>query len=192
MYNVVAERIDPHTGKPAQERSFRATSFECRSVVTGGSVAKLWLADWRARNWCIKGARIAVSGQKSGPGGRFDDSLPRAVLCESSIPDLLKRSEVLISAAPKRELPLTNPMGKFDAGQGNGRTPEGLEAPSSHCSASAFDRSMILFNDVIEVLITSHLNVLPLRILAPQKPKGHVALQVAIERDLVRPPRQAC
>ena len=45
MYNVVAERIDPYTGKPRQERSFRATSFECRPVVTGGSVAKLWLTD---------------------------------------------------------------------------------------------------------------------------------------------------
>ena len=48
---------------------------------------------------------------------------------------------------------------------------------------------MILLNDIVEVLITSHLNILPLRILAPQKPKRHVTLQVAIERDLARPPR---
>jgi len=45
MYNVVAERIDPYTGKTRQERRFLATSFECRPVVTGGSVAKLWLTD---------------------------------------------------------------------------------------------------------------------------------------------------
>jgi hypothetical protein len=33
-------------------------------------------------------------------------------------------------------------MSKFDAGQGNGSTPKGLEA-SHHRGASAFDRSMI-------------------------------------------------
>ena len=80
-------------------------------------------------------------------------------------------------------------MGKFDAGQGNGRTPERLEA-SHHRGASAFDRSMILLDEIIEVRVTSHLNIFPLRVLPPQKPKGHVALQVAIERDLPRPPRQ--
>jgi hypothetical protein len=77
----------------------------------------------------------------------------------------------VISTAPERELSLAYPTGKFDTGQGNGRTPERLEAPH-HRSASAFDRSMILLDEIIEVLITSHLNILPLRILAPQKPKG--------------------
>ena len=77
-------------------------------------------------------------------------------------------------------------MGKFDAGQGNGRTPERLEA-SHHRGASAFDRSMILLDEIVEVLVTSHLHELPFRILPPQKPKGQVALQVAIERDLARP-----
>ena len=80
-------------------------------------------------------------------------------------------------------------MRKLDSGQGNGPTPERLESPY-HRGASAFDRAMILLDDIIEVLVASHLNILPLRILAPQKPKGHVALQVAIERDLARPPRQ--
>jgi hypothetical protein len=78
-------------------------------------------------------------------------------------------------------------MGKLDAGQCNGRTPERLEA--SHRGASAFDRSMILLNQIVEVLATPHLNVLPLRILPTQKPKGQVALLVAIERYLARPPR---
>jgi hypothetical protein len=70
-------------------------------------------------------------------------------------------------------------MGHFDTGQGNGRTLERLEA-SYHRGASAFDRSMILLNKIVEVLITSHDNILPLRILAPQKPKSqsHVTLQV--------------
>jgi hypothetical protein len=60
-------------------------------------------------------------------------------------------------------------MSKFDAGQGNGRTPERLEA-SHHRGASALDRSMILLYEIVED--TSHLNILPLRILPPQKPKG--------------------
>jgi hypothetical protein len=78
-------------------------------------------------------------------------------------------------------------MGKLDAGQRNGRTPERLEA--SHRGASAFDRSMILLNEIVEVLATPHLNVIPLRILPPQKPKGQVALLKAIERYLARPLR---
>jgi hypothetical protein len=46
------------------------------------------------------------------------------VLRECSLPELLKRPEVPISTAPQRELPLSNPMGKLDAGQGDGSTPE--------------------------------------------------------------------
>jgi hypothetical protein len=78
-------------------------------------------------------------------------------------------------------------MGELDAGQRNRCTLERLEA--SHRSASAFDRSMILLNEVVEVLATPHLNVLPLRILPPQISKGQVTLHEAIERDLARPPR---
>ena len=77
----------------------------------------------------------------------------------------------MISTAPERELSFAYPMGKFDAGQGNDRAPERLEA-SHHRGASAFDRSMILLNEIVEVLITSRLNILPFRVLAPQKPKG--------------------
>jgi hypothetical protein len=69
------------------------------------------------------------------------------------------------------------------------RSPERLEA--SHRGASAFDRSVILLNEIVEVLATPHLNVLPLRILPPQVPKGEVALSKAIERYLARPPRQS-
>jgi hypothetical protein len=80
-------------------------------------------------------------------------------------------------------------MGKFDAGQCNGRTPERLEA--SHRGASAFDRSMILLDKIVKVLAAPHLNVLPLRILASQKSKGQMALLVAIECYFARPPQQA-
>jgi hypothetical protein len=59
-------------------------------------------------------------------------------------------------------------MSQFDTGHGNRRTQERLEA-SHHRGASAFDRSMILLNDIIEVLVTSHLNILPLWILPPRR-----------------------
>jgi len=49
---------------------------------------------------------------------------------------------------------------------------------------------MILLNEIVEVLATPHLNILPLRILPPQEPKGQVALLKAIERNLTWPPRQ--
>jgi hypothetical protein len=76
-------------------------------------------------------------------------------------------------------------MGKFDAGQSNGRTPKRLES-SHHRCASAFNRSMILHNEIVEVLVTSHLDILPFRILPPQKPKGQVARHVAIAEALSR------
>jgi hypothetical protein len=44
-----------------------------------------------------------------------------------------------------------------------------------HRGTSAFDRSITLLNDIVEVPITSDLNILPFRILAPQKPKGRAA-----------------
>jgi hypothetical protein len=50
---------------------------------------------------------------------------------------------------------------------------------------------MILLNQIVELLATPHLYVLPLRILPPQKPKGQVALLKAIERYLARPTRLA-
>jgi hypothetical protein len=81
-------------------------------------------------------------------------------------------------------------MGKLDAGQCDGRTPEGFEA--SHRCASTFDRSMILLDEIVEVLATPHPNVLPLRIPPPQKAKSQVALLETIERYLARPPWGAC
>jgi hypothetical protein len=53
---------------------------------------------------------------------------PGEVLSECSFPELLERSGLPIPTAPERKLFLANPMGKLNAGQGNGRSPEGLEA----------------------------------------------------------------
>jgi hypothetical protein len=57
---------------------------------------------------------------------------------------------------PERELPLANPMGKLDAGQCNGRTPERLK--TSHRGASAFGRSMSLLNKIVKVLAGRYRN----------------------------------
>src|SRR5271156_6148172 len=52
-----------------------------------------------------------------------------------------------------------------------------------------FDRTMILFNDVIEVLTAPHWNVFPFRILAGQKPQCLMTERIAVERHLSRPLR---
>ncbi len=78
-------------------------------------------------------------------------------------------------------------MGKLYSGQCNGRTAERLEA--CHGGTSAFDRAMILLNKIVEILAAPHLRILPLRILPSEKPQGQMALHVAIERYLARPPR---
>jgi hypothetical protein len=41
---------------------------------------------------------------------------------------------------------------------------------------------MILLDEIVEVLATPHLNILPLRVLPPQKPKGQVALLSKIDQ----------
>jgi hypothetical protein len=45
---------------------------------------------------------------------------------------------------------------------------------------------MILLNEMVEVLATPPLNVLPLRVLPPQKPKGQVALLVVEQAESAR------
>ena len=70
------------------------------------------------------------------------------------------------------------------------RSPCCLEGEEAHSRfRQPFHEAMILFDQIVEVLATPHLNELPLRILPPQKPKGRVTLLVAIERYLARPTR---
>jgi hypothetical protein len=57
-------------------------------------------------------------------------------------------------------------MGEFNSGQRNGRISKGLKA--HHGGASAFDRTMILLNDIVEIAAAPHLHVLPLRILTDE------------------------
>jgi hypothetical protein len=78
-------------------------------------------------------------------------------------------------------------MSKLDSAQGNGCALERLEA--AHGSAAAFYCTMILLDEIVEVLAAPHLNAPPLRILAPQISKSQMALPMAIERNLAGPPR---
>jgi hypothetical protein len=55
-------------------------------------------------------------------------------------------------------------MGEFNAGQRNGRVSKGLE--THHGSASAFDRAMVLLNNIVEIAAAPHLHELPLRIFS--------------------------
>jgi len=57
-------------------------------------------------------------------------------------------------AAAEGELPLSNPMRQLDSAKGDGCVSSGLEA--CHPGATTLDRTMILFDDVIEVLTGSH------------------------------------
>jgi hypothetical protein len=51
---------------------------------------------------------------------------------------------------------------------------------------------MILLNDVVQVGAVPNENILPPRILPAQKPQRLMTRRVPVERNLARPPRQAC
>jgi hypothetical protein len=52
-----------------------------------------------------------------------------------------------MTAAPERELALSNSMCQLNSGERDGCSSKRLEA--HHGSAAAFDRTMILLNDVV-------------------------------------------
>ncbi len=62
---------------------------------------------------------------------------------------------------------------------------------AQHGRAAAFDRAMILLNDVVEVGTFPDENILPPRILPAQEPQRLMTRRVSVERDLARPPRQS-
>ena len=63
---------------------------------------------------------------------------------------------------------------------------------AQHGSAAAFDRTMILLNDVVDVRTLPDENILPLRIFPAQEPQRLMTRRVPVERGLARPPRQRC
>src|SRR5688572_8097023 len=80
-------------------------------------------------------------------------------------------------------------MRQLDASKRYRCIAEGLEA--QHGRAAAFDRAMILLNDVVEIRTLPDENILPSVILPAQEPQRLMTRRVPVERDLARPPRQA-
>ena len=79
---------------------------------------------------------------------------------------------------------LMDAMSEFDARDRNCRIGKRLEA--FHRSASPLDRSMVLLNDVVQVLGTPNSDSAPSRVLALQESQRPVARYMAIECDLAR------
>ena len=71
-------------------------------------------------------------------------------LCHRVFPISPKRSVITWTASSERKLMLMNAMSEFDASNRNGSIGKRLE--TFHGSASPLDRSMVLLNDVIQVL----------------------------------------
>jgi len=80
-------------------------------------------------------------------------------------------------------------MRQLDARECYGRIAERFEA--QHGSTAAFDRTMILLNEVVQVGTAPDEHILPLRILPAQAPQRLMTRDMPVERDLARPPRQA-
>src|ERR1022692_4514872 len=101
-------------------------------------------------------------------------------LCECHRPFGLPRPITAPTAAAKRELPLANSMDKLDAGDRDGCVRERLEP--SHRRTASLDGSMILLDDVVQVLARAHFDVAPTRMFTPQQPQRAPARHVAVER----------
>jgi hypothetical protein len=80
-------------------------------------------------------------------------------------------------------------MRQLDSAKRDGCSSSRLK--TRHPGTATLDRTMILFDDVIEVLTAPHQHVFSFRILAPQKPECLMTGRIAVQRNLARPPRQA-
>jgi hypothetical protein len=91
-----------------------------------------------------------------------------------------------VSAASARvtqaELVFADSMGEFEASNGHGCCRDGFEAV--HGKTSPLDGSVILFDDVVQILAGSNLNVAPKEGLMAKQPERPSARDVPIERYL--------
>jgi hypothetical protein len=85
----------------------------------------------------------------------------------------------------KFELALADPMHEFQARQGHGRRPVGLEP--KHGLASALDSPVVLLDDVVQVLALTHQDVFPPIVLATEPAKTRMTGYMPIQSDLARP-----
>src|SRR3979411_58390 len=89
---------------------------------------------------CIYGLR--PQPQDSRPANRFS--------CNGTFPVGPERSVATRTASSERKLTFMDAMSEFDASNRNRRIGKRLKA--FHLSASPLDRSMVLLNDVVQVL----------------------------------------
>src|ERR1019366_3356779 len=93
----------------------------------------------------------------------------RPLLCECHRPFVLPRPATASTATSKRELSLANAMCQLNSGNGDGRIRERFE-PSHRC-ATPLDRAVVLLDQVVEVLVCTHLHVPPARVFTSQQPQ---------------------
>jgi hypothetical protein len=75
-------------------------------------------------------------------------------LCECHRPFIFARPTTATTATPERELPLTNAVDEFDAGNRDGFVIERLKP--RHRRTASLNRPMILLNQIIEIFIRTH------------------------------------
>src|ERR1022692_217800 len=105
-------------------------------------------------------------------------------LCESHRPFCLSRPATASTTAAKRELPLANPMGQLNTSDRDGRVLERFE--SGHRRTAPLDGSMILLDEVVEILAGAHFDVTPARMLSAQQPQRTTARHMTVERHFAR------
>ena len=88
------------------------------------------------------------------------------------------------------ELVFPDSVSQFDAGDGHGCCRDGLEAV--HGQVSSLDGSVILLDDVVQVLAGSNHDVAPEERFTAQQPESPPARDVPIERDLARTVALVC
>jgi hypothetical protein len=83
------------------------------------------------------------------------------------------------------ELTFPDPMGEFNAGDGDRGAPKALQ--SKHWTQTKFDRSMVLFDQIVQIFRGPYLGPLAVPMLAEDFPRRPMRL-VTIKRDGARQP----
>ena len=95
------------------------------------------------------------------------------------------RGPVVFDAKPSEfELTFPDPVHEFNASDGDRGVSKALKA--KHWTQAKFDRSMILFNEIIQVFRGSNFGPRAALMLFEEFPRRPMRSLIAIERDLVR------
>src|ERR1017187_1062342 len=103
----------------------------------------------------------------------------RPLLCECRRPFVLPRPAAASTATSTRELSLATAMCQLNSGNGDGRIRERLE-PGHRC-ATPLDRAVVLLDQVVEVLVCTHLDVPPARVFTSQQPQCAPTRHMTVE-----------